>query len=54
MSTEVCLHSAAAYLSYFLKVTAAFFVCWILTRLLGKPRHRFTVWMVFLAGSAAY
>jgi D-alanyl-D-alanine endopeptidase (penicillin-binding protein 7) len=54
MSTEVCLHFAAACLSYFLKVTAAFFVCWILTRLLGKPRHRFTAWMVFLASSAAY
>src|ERR1700739_234264 len=54
MSTEVCLHFAATCLNYFLKITAAFFACWILTRLLGKPRHRFTVWMVFLAGSAAY
>ena len=54
MSAEVCLHFAAICLNYFLKVTAAFFVCWILTRLLGKPRQRFIVWMVFLAGSAAY
>jgi beta-lactamase regulating signal transducer with metallopeptidase domain len=54
MSIEVCLHFAAACLSYFLKVTAAFFACWILTLLLGKPRQRFIVWMVFLAGSAAY
>ncbi len=54
MSAEVCLHFAATVLSYFLKVTAAFFACWILTRLLGKPRQRFIVWMVFLTGSAAY
>ena len=54
MSAEVCLHFAATLLSYFLKVTVAFFACWILTRLLGKPRQRFIVWMVFLTGSAAY
>jgi len=54
MSAEVCLHFAATCLSYFLKVTAAFFVCWILTRLLGKPRARFVVWMGFLVCSAAY
>ena len=54
MSAEVCLHFAATCLSYFLKVSAAFFVSWILTRLLGKPRARFAVWMTFLACSAAY
>jgi beta-lactamase regulating signal transducer with metallopeptidase domain len=54
MSVEVCLHFAAACLSYFLKVTAAFFASWILTLLLGKPRQRFIVWMVFLVGSAVY
>lgn len=53
MRAEVCLHFAAACLSYFLKVTAAFFACWILNRLLVRPRHRFLVWMIFLAGSAA-
>lgn len=54
MSAEVCLHFAATFLSYFLKVTAAFFACWMLSRLLGKPRQRFAVWMAFLAGSAGY
>src|SRR5512140_1086567 len=54
MSAEVCLHFAATCLSYFLKVTAAFLACWILTRLLGKPRARFAVWMAFLGCSAAY
>jgi beta-lactamase regulating signal transducer with metallopeptidase domain len=54
MSAEVCLHFAAIFLSYFLKVTAAFFACWIVTRLVGRPRQHFVVWMVFLAGSAAY
>ena len=54
MSAEVCLHFAATCLSYFLKVTAAFFACWMLTRLLGKPHARFVVWMSFLVGSAGY
>jgi beta-lactamase regulating signal transducer with metallopeptidase domain len=54
MSAEVCLHFAATCLSYFIKVTAAFFACWILTRLLSTPRQRFIGWMVFLTGSAAY
>jgi beta-lactamase regulating signal transducer with metallopeptidase domain len=54
MSVEVCLNFAAGCLSYFLKVSAAFLACWILNRLLVRPRHRFLVWMIFLAGSAAY
>lgn len=54
MSAEVCLHFAATFLNYFLKVTAAFFACWILTRLLSHARQRFILWMVFLTGSAAY
>jgi len=49
MSAEVCLHFAATCLSYFLKVTAAFFACWILAGLQGKPRQRVIAWMVFLA-----
>src|SRR5579859_3607878 len=54
MSAEVCLHFAATFLSYFLRVTAAYFVCWMLNRLLAQPRQRFIVWMVFLVGSAGY
>lgn len=54
MSGEVCLHFAATCLTYFLRVTVAFFASWILTRLLGKPRQCFIAWMVFLVGSAAY
>ncbi len=54
MSAEVCLHFAATFLSYFLRVTAAFIACWMLNRLLAKPRQRFIVWMGFLVGSAAY
>ncbi len=54
MSAEVCLHFAATCLSYFLKITAAFFACWMLTRLLSKPRARFVIWMGFLACSTGY
>jgi beta-lactamase regulating signal transducer with metallopeptidase domain len=54
MSPELRLHFAAIYLSYFLRVTVAFGACWMVNRLLAKPRQRFIVWMVFLTGSAAY
>ena len=54
MSAEVCLHFAATFLGFFLKVTAAYFACSILNRLVSKPRQRFIVWMIFLIGSAAY
>src|SRR6478672_7341041 len=54
MSAEVCLHFAATFLGFFLKVTAAYFACSMLNRLLSKPGQRFIVWMIFLAGSAAY
>lgn len=54
MSAELCLHFAGIFLSYFLRVTVAFGACWMLNRLLAKPRQRFIVWMVFLIGSAAY
>jgi len=54
MSAEVCLHFAAIFLGFFLKVTAAYFACSILNRLFSKPRQRFIVWMIFLTGSAAY
>ncbi len=54
MSAEACLHFAATFLSYLLRVTAAFIACWMLNRLLAKPRQRFIAWMVFLVGSAGY
>ena len=54
MRAEISLHFAALFLTYFLRVTAAYFACWMLNRLLGKPRHRFIVYMIFLVGSAAY
>ena len=54
MSAELCLHFAAIFLSYFLRVTVAFGACWMLNRLLAKPRQRFIVWMAFLIGSTAY
>jgi beta-lactamase regulating signal transducer with metallopeptidase domain len=54
MSPELCLHFAAIFLNFFLRVAAGCFLCWLLNRLLRKPRQRFLVWMVFLLGSATY
>jgi beta-lactamase regulating signal transducer with metallopeptidase domain len=54
MSPELCLHFAAIFLNYFLRVAAGCLLCWLLNRLLGKPQQRFLVWLVFLLGSATY
>jgi beta-lactamase regulating signal transducer with metallopeptidase domain len=54
MRAEVPLHFVALVLSYFLRVTAAYFACWMLNRLLSKPRQRFIVCLIFLVGTAAY
>ena len=54
MSREACLHFAAVFASYFLRVVAAYLACWMLNRLLRKPRQRFLVWIAFLLGSGTY
>lgn len=40
--------------SYFLRVAAAYAVCWLLSRLSPSPRRRFVVWLCFLLGAAGY
>jgi len=54
MTPEVCLHFAAVFLNFFLRVAVAYFACWMVNRLLRKPGQRFVVWAMFLLGSAAY
>ncbi|HEY2115152.1 MAG TPA: M56 family metallopeptidase [Candidatus Angelobacter sp.] len=54
MNPEVCLHFAAIFLNFFLRVAVAYLVCWMLNRLLRKPGQRFAVWAMFLLGSGAY
>jgi beta-lactamase regulating signal transducer with metallopeptidase domain len=54
MNAEACLHFAATCLSYLMRVTAGYFVCSMLSRLLRKPDWRFLVWMGFLLGSTGY
>ena len=54
MSPELSLHFAGIFLSYFLKVAAAYLACWLLNRLLRKPQQRFLMWMVFLLGAGTY
>ena len=41
-------------LSYFLRVAAAYAVCWLLSRLSPSPQRRFLVWLLFLLGAAGY
>lgn len=54
MNPEQSLHFVAVFLSFFLRITAAYCVCWMLNRLLVSPRQRFLVWTAFLLGSAGY
>jgi beta-lactamase regulating signal transducer with metallopeptidase domain len=54
MNTELGLHFAAVFLNFFLRVAVGYCVCWMLSRLLNKPRQRFFVWTTFLLGSATY
>lgn len=54
MTPEVCLHFAAIFLNYLLRVAVAYLACWMLNRLLRKPGQRFAVWVMFLLGSGAY
>jgi hypothetical protein len=48
------LQFAGLFLSYFLKIAAAYLLCFGLARLLDNPRNRFRVWMAFLVGSGVY
>ena len=45
---------AGVLASYFLRVAAAYAVCWLLSRLSPSPRRRFLVWLLFLLGAAGY
>jgi beta-lactamase regulating signal transducer with metallopeptidase domain len=48
------LHFAGVLASYFLRVAAAYALCWLLTRLSPSPRRRFLLWLAFLLGAAGY
>lgn len=47
-------HFAGVLASYFLRVLAAYGVCWLLSRLSPSPQRRFVIWFLFLLGSATY
>lgn len=47
-------HFAGVLASYFLRVLAAYGVCWLLSRLSPSPQRRFVIWLMFLLGSATY
>jgi beta-lactamase regulating signal transducer with metallopeptidase domain len=40
--------------SYFVRVTVAYAVFWLLSRLSPSPRRRFALWLLFLLGAAGY
>jgi beta-lactamase regulating signal transducer with metallopeptidase domain len=54
MFADQYLHLASLFVSYFVKVAAAYLICLLLGKMLSRPGQRFTAWMAFLIGSAAY
>jgi beta-lactamase regulating signal transducer with metallopeptidase domain len=54
MTSDLCLHFAGTFFSFFLQVAAGYIACSLLSRALSRPRQRFAVWMAFLAASALY
>src|SRR5579864_4734346 len=45
---------AGVLATYFLRVAAAYAICWLLTRLSPSPQRRFLLWLLFLLGAAGY
>lgn len=54
MTSDLCLHFAGMFFTFFLQVAAGYVACWLLSTALSRPRQRFAVWMVFLTASALY
>ncbi len=54
MFADQYLYLASLFVSYFVKVAAAYLICFLLSKMLSHPGQRFTAWMAFLIGSAAY
>lgn len=54
MSSELSLYFAGIFLSFCVQIAAAYLSCSLLGRILHRPRHRFVVWLLFLAGCAIY
>lgn len=54
MNPDVLLGIVAALAGFVLKTALAFGVCLAISWLAGSPNRRFTVWLGFLSGAAAY
>lgn len=54
MSPDGYLNYAALFVSYFVKVAAAYLLCWLLAKLAATPRQKFIIWLAFMLGSIAY
>jgi beta-lactamase regulating signal transducer with metallopeptidase domain len=54
MNSDLLLGIVAALAGFVLKTTLAFGVCLAISWLAGSPNRRFTVWLGFLSGTAAY
>jgi beta-lactamase regulating signal transducer with metallopeptidase domain len=54
MNPDLLLGVVTALTGFFLKTTLAFGVCLVLSWLVDSPSRKFTVWLSFLYGTAAY
>ena len=54
MNPDLLLRVVAALAGFVLKTTLAFGICFVFSWLVDSPNRRFTIWLGFLFGSAAY
>jgi hypothetical protein len=54
MSANSVLYIAAAFVGFLLKTSLCFIAVLVIARLIRSARHRFALWIAYLAGTAIY
>ena len=54
MHAERYLYAISVFLTFSIRVAVVWLLCFIFSQILRRPHHRFTLWLFFSIGSAAY
>jgi beta-lactamase regulating signal transducer with metallopeptidase domain len=54
MHADRYLYAISVFLTFSIRVAVVWFFCFIFSQVLRRPGHRFTLWLFFALGSAAY
>jgi beta-lactamase regulating signal transducer with metallopeptidase domain len=54
MHADRSLYAIGLFFTFFVRVAVVWLFCLIFSRILRKPNHRFTLWLIFSAGSLVY